>query len=190
MEDQQKVQLFERTPVPQAIIKLAVPTILSSLVMVLYNLADTYFVGMLNDPIQNAGVTLDVYKRQTYASPIDATLVDSILGDPNIDLGQSDFSGSYQMLFGCSRKPGDDLNFRNAVAYAIDYSAAATAVSGAYGKLPSRAILNPACKGFDESIAMLEYNPETAKRMLDEAGYVDQDGDGWRDLPDGSAMDL
>ena len=58
MEDQQKVQLFERTPVPQAIIKLAVPTILSSLVMVLYNLADTYFVGMLNDPIQNAGVTL------------------------------------------------------------------------------------------------------------------------------------
>lgn len=37
---------------------LAVPTILSSLVMVLYNLADTYFVGMLGDPIQNAAVTL------------------------------------------------------------------------------------------------------------------------------------
>ena len=26
--------------------------------MVLYNLADTYFVGMLNDPIQNSAVTL------------------------------------------------------------------------------------------------------------------------------------
>ncbi len=37
---------------------LAIPTVLSSLVMVLYNLADTYFVGMLNDPIQNAAVTL------------------------------------------------------------------------------------------------------------------------------------
>ncbi|WP_434311836.1 MATE family efflux transporter [Hominifimenecus sp. rT4P-3] len=37
---------------------LAVPTILSSLVMVLYNLADTYFVGILNDSIQNAAVTL------------------------------------------------------------------------------------------------------------------------------------
>ena len=58
MEDQQKITLFERTPIPQAIVKLAVPTILSSLVMMLYNLADTYFVGMLNDPIQNAGVTL------------------------------------------------------------------------------------------------------------------------------------
>lgn len=37
---------------------LSVPTVLSSLVMVLYNLADTYFVGMLNDPVQNAAVTI------------------------------------------------------------------------------------------------------------------------------------
>lgn len=45
-------------PIPQAVMRLAVPTIISSLVMVIYNLADTYFVGMLNDPIQNAAVTL------------------------------------------------------------------------------------------------------------------------------------
>ena len=56
--DEKKLELFERTPVPSAVAKLAVPTILSSLVMVLYNLADTYFVGMLNDPVQNAAVTL------------------------------------------------------------------------------------------------------------------------------------
>ncbi len=58
MEDKQRFALFEQVPVPKAVMKLAVPTILSSLVMVLYNLADTYFVGMLNDPIQNAAVTL------------------------------------------------------------------------------------------------------------------------------------
>ena len=45
-------------PVARAVAVLAVPTVLSSLVMVLYNLADTYFVGMLNDPVQNAAVTL------------------------------------------------------------------------------------------------------------------------------------
>ncbi|MCI8605888.1 MAG: MATE family efflux transporter [Hungatella sp.] len=45
-------------PIPRAIAKLAIPTILSSLVMVIYNLADTYFVGMLGDPVQNAAVTL------------------------------------------------------------------------------------------------------------------------------------
>ena len=59
MEDiNSKVTLFEQTPIPKAVAKLAVPTILSSLVMVLYNLADTYFVGMLGDPIENSGVTL------------------------------------------------------------------------------------------------------------------------------------
>lgn len=58
MDNNQKIILFEKTPVPRAIAKLAIPTVLSSLVMVLYNLADTYFVGMLNDPVQNAAVTL------------------------------------------------------------------------------------------------------------------------------------
>ena len=41
MEDTQKTILFEQTPIPRAVAKLAVPTILSSLVMVIYNLADT-----------------------------------------------------------------------------------------------------------------------------------------------------
>ena len=50
--------LFESVPIPRAVVALCVPTIICSLVMVLYNLADTYFVGILNDPVQNAAVTL------------------------------------------------------------------------------------------------------------------------------------
>ena len=58
MEKTQKERLFEDYPIPKAVASLAIPTVLSSLVMVLYNLADTYFVGMLNDPVENAGVAL------------------------------------------------------------------------------------------------------------------------------------
>lgn len=58
MEDSKKMQLFEEMPIPKAVMTLAIPTIISSLVMVIYNLADTYFVGMINDPIQNAAVAL------------------------------------------------------------------------------------------------------------------------------------
>ena len=58
MEDAQKTDLFESMPIPRAVMKLAIPTVLSSLVMVLYNLADTYFVGMLNNAVENAAVTL------------------------------------------------------------------------------------------------------------------------------------
>lgn len=58
MKDQDKTLLFESVPIPRAVVTLSLPTMISSLVMVLYNLADTYFVGMLNDPVQNAAVTL------------------------------------------------------------------------------------------------------------------------------------
>lgn len=53
-----KTHLFENKPIPAAVASLALPTIMSSLVMIIYNLADTYFIGMLDNPVQNAAVTL------------------------------------------------------------------------------------------------------------------------------------
>ena len=53
-----KTALFETMPVPKAVLTLAVPTVASILVTLLYSLADTWFVGLLNNPIQNAAVTL------------------------------------------------------------------------------------------------------------------------------------
>lgn len=58
MDERTNSTLFEKEAVSSAVIKLSVPTIISSLVMVIYNLADTYFVGLLDDPVQTAAVTL------------------------------------------------------------------------------------------------------------------------------------
>ena len=58
MVSQDRIRLFEDVPVSRAVLQLSVPTMLSSLVMVIYNLSDTFFVGMLNAPTQNAAVTL------------------------------------------------------------------------------------------------------------------------------------
>ena len=58
MQSNSKHEIFETMPIPRAMAKLCVPTILSSLVMIFYNIADTYFVGYLNDPVQNAAVAL------------------------------------------------------------------------------------------------------------------------------------
>lgn len=57
-ESNPKTYLFESMPIPKAVPELLVPMVLTSLVMIIYNLADTFFVGMLNDPVQNAAVTL------------------------------------------------------------------------------------------------------------------------------------
>ena len=52
--------LYETMPVRRAVITLALPTILSQLVTVLYNMADTYFIGQMNDPNQVAAATLSM----------------------------------------------------------------------------------------------------------------------------------
>ncbi len=58
MEDTQKSQLFESLPIPKAVLTLGIPTVISSLVSIIYSMADTYFVGLLNAPIQTSAVTL------------------------------------------------------------------------------------------------------------------------------------
>src|SRR5213078_4122448 len=39
-----------------------------------------------------------------------------------------------------------------------------------------------------ERTPTLEYNPAKAKALLDMYGYVDRDGDGYREMPDGSPL--
>jgi len=53
-----KEELFESMPVTKAIFTLTIPMIISSIVSIVYNLSDTFFVGKLNNPVENAAVTL------------------------------------------------------------------------------------------------------------------------------------
>ena len=50
--------LFEEASVPRAVATMAVPTIISMLVVVIYNMADTFFIGKTNDAMQVAAVSL------------------------------------------------------------------------------------------------------------------------------------
>ncbi|MDR3766396.1 MAG: MATE family efflux transporter [Butyricicoccus sp.] len=50
--------LFEQMPVPKALATLAVPTIVSQLITMIYNLSDTYFIGKTNNPYQIAAASL------------------------------------------------------------------------------------------------------------------------------------
>lgn len=54
----QNIEVFEKDPIPKAVFKMAVPTMLSLLVTVLYNMVDTFFVGQIGDPNQVAAVSV------------------------------------------------------------------------------------------------------------------------------------
>lgn len=53
-----KKEYFESAPILKSIAKFAVPTVLSQMVTLIYNLADTFFVGKTGDPNQIAALTL------------------------------------------------------------------------------------------------------------------------------------
>ncbi len=56
--------------------------------------------------------------------------------------------------------------------------------------IPAQSPLVPHTTGYDPTYRseMGEYSPAKARALLDLYGYVDKDGDGWRDLPDGKPL--
>ena len=51
-------ELFETASVPRAVATLAIPTIISQVVTMIYNLADTFFIGQIGNPYMVAAVSL------------------------------------------------------------------------------------------------------------------------------------
>lgn len=54
------IHILEKMPITRAIFHLALPSVLSMLVNILYNLTDTFFIGKLNDPVQLAAVSISL----------------------------------------------------------------------------------------------------------------------------------
>lgn len=51
-------ELMANMKVSKAVAKMAIPSVISSLVTVIYNMADTFFVGRTGDALQVAAVSL------------------------------------------------------------------------------------------------------------------------------------
>lgn len=58
MKESNATELFEKAPVSQAVLKSALPAMAAMLMVLIYNLADTFFVGQTHDAYQVAAVSL------------------------------------------------------------------------------------------------------------------------------------
>lgn len=132
----------------------------------------------------------DIDSIYNYCAPIPATLISAVEGEENVDIGMSDNLGNYQIVFGFNESPTDDLEFRQAVSYALDYELLAMVIGGDYGEIAGKGVIAPRNKGYDKSISLNKIDVELAKQILDNAGYVDVDGDSYRELPSGEQMDV
>ena len=53
-----KTYIFAEAPVPKAVVTLAVPTVISMIVNIIYNMADTFFIGQTGDGNKVAAVSM------------------------------------------------------------------------------------------------------------------------------------
>ncbi len=56
--DTTRLEIFRNASIPSAVANFAIPTVISQLVTMVYNLADTFFVGQMGDPRKVAAVSL------------------------------------------------------------------------------------------------------------------------------------
>jgi peptide/nickel transport system substrate-binding protein len=107
-------------------------------------------------------------------------------------------NGPWGFYVNTDMKPFDDVNVRHALALAIPYETIRdTAMNGYTTVVPENAagIYPMWASWVPQSVldtinemGLGTYDPDRAAQILDEAGYVDGDGDGWRDQPDGSPI--
>ena len=71
---QQSTNAFDALPIRQAVFRQTFPAIASQMITLIYNLADTYFVGMLNQPSQTAAITV------VYSSFLMLTAISNLFG--------------------------------------------------------------------------------------------------------------
>lgn len=80
---------------------------------------------------------------------------------------------------------------RRAIAMGFDRDKAINIIFNG-GALPANGVIPVGVAGFDATFKpdVFDYDLARAKALLDTAGFVDRDGDGWREAPDGSPLTI
>ena len=148
---------------------------------------------------------LDMQVRDVSLQDVPLILENAEAGDYRVIMwDRGDFAWPWLMLFYDLADDGlEDLmytqSFRQALSHAInrDRINDVTALGLA---TPRQFAMNPEASEFQSEAgqafyqewanSFIEYNPELAASLLDEAGVVDADGDGWRDRPDGTTLEI
>jgi len=147
-----------------------------------------------NSQIQPALMKGEIDWGSNFIADIDNTFV---AADPKNNHYWYPANDAIHLYVNTQEKPFDDLKVRKALSMALDRNEIvdiaaygypiANFNAGGIGELYSNFIDKKVTEKYKE---ITTYNPEKAKKILDDAGYKDTDGDGFREMADGKNIEF
>lgn len=150
-------------------------------------LVDELTLVMIKDP-QTMFTALKTGELDGAARSLPPELVKQWATDPEIEIAKAPSLWGTWLDINLGRKPFDNRDLRQAISLAIDPEPMLKRVMLGMGKSGTHGW--PHIDSFWTRPDMkVSFDPARAGAIMDEQGFVDKDGDGWRDMPDGSPID-
>ena len=154
---------------------LGVPSV-QNIVIRYYSSADSMMLALLSGEIDTTfgwGKGVDYYN------------VPKILENPDLDIMLNPSAAVNALNINTEKAPFDSLEMRQALASALDYNQLCNLIIGGYGTTPNSGIVPTSVLYYVDTPA-LEQGLVKANTILDSMGYLDIDGDGYREYPNGT----
>ncbi|MEM0352556.1 MAG: ABC transporter substrate-binding protein [Sulfolobales archaeon] len=146
-------------------------------------------------PITDVSIVILGIQRgdlDVYAWGVDAAVVPTLLANPNV--GIHVYTSEFFYHWGLNNLvwPLNISKFRLALSYAVNREAIVRDILLGYGIPGSPGVVAPVgscAPWYNPNVEKLVYyDPKKANEILDEIGFTDKDGDGWRDGPNGEQV--
>ena len=127
-------------------------------------------------------------------SDISPAVARSLSGSDGIDVSVVSDTKGYELGMQCNNSPTDNKDFRKAMAHAVNRERICEIVFDGYAHPTLTTFLMPvvAHDFVNEEVPGVdyEYDMDKAEDMLESAGFMDRNKDGWREGPDGEKLNL
>jgi peptide/nickel transport system substrate-binding protein len=130
---------------------------------------------------------MDTYWKYSGSYPF--ANIESLQSTGTFDILEKPSTGVTFLGFNLNKEPMSDLAFREAISKALNYQELVDISTLGHGRVPNTGFIPPAMNGYVET-DQLQYNPDDAKKILENAGYKDSDGNGIIEGNDGKDLKL
>lgn len=157
-----------------------------------------YFAGrplvdeLVMPVIEDASATFTALRTgevDVAARRVPPELVDQFAASDDITVVTTAPLEHVELRMNYTKQPLTNHNFRRALALAVDKQELLDVVLLGRGRPATKGRMHPDSPWADPDAAT-PTDPGQAVRILDDAGYVDVDGDGWRETPEGEPIAL